>query len=143
MNSFLLNTNPELLLMENTMSNYSLGWRKKKAFTKELTDLDKHLLELANEYEDEIKKTGEEIRNIETKDNFFCQEPSFEKFEIQDCSTNVRGPNSLISSRRKNNTQPYANYNSISGIKIRGKHPTFDFHFKKCDDSTYEKMEID
>jgi hypothetical protein len=129
--------------------------------------MEKIHLEFAREFESEIMKiislteANKNATNNTSQNStasFFTPEQTFEKFEIEENfpkDRNVTNPSvqtgrglNFISTRSRNNAFPYSYYNSIPqhGNKVsssRGRLPVFDFHIKKIDDSSYEKIVID
>lgn len=117
---------------------------KKKKQTKMLI-YSNYKLEYLKEFEKEINHLNEDIKNYDSKNNFYSPEQHFEKFEIDEIiNINTHGNKNHMSTRNKSYTNHLAYYNSLQNFKYgsRNRNPIFDFHIKKSDDSAYEKMEI-
>lgn len=110
-----------------------------------------------------LSESSKNCNNSENNDNtqcslssFFSPEQTFEKFEIEENFPKDRNMNpsgsisgkglNYISTRSRNNAYPYSYYNTLpqqNKAFSRGRSPVFDFHIKKIDDSSYEKIVID
>ena len=106
---------------------------------------------------EKANKTYENNDNTQCSlSSFFSPEQTFEKFEIEENFPKDRNMNpsgsisgkglNYISTRSRNNAYPYSYYNTLhqqNKAFSRGRSPVFDFHIKKIDDSSYEKIVID
>lgn len=122
--------------------------KKKKAdsFCDDFTNNEKVIFDYCQEFEKEISTIPNEIKNLNSKSFFCSKEVIYEKLELEEINHKEKtGTSNYFSTRCKQYTNPFSVYNfeMVARGGPNKRIPIFDFHIKKMDDSSYEKMVID